>query len=395
MLVYTVEAVDGTKLGGSFSNPASGLLSTVNATFTVPVWFSPTANQLKLDAYIPCHVGSASNCTDVSFMTTYGDVWTNEQFDGYLNPIPNAASVVAGGSGYGASVSGTMTWAGTSGQACATPPVLNVTTDGSGAIVSVDGFATAGSCNLYPATNATTWTPGGGLSAGTGAIFKLTSTVNLQSCPQGGGAPVCFLSYTWPISPNAAAGYRVRVHLGNNPDGTYIWGANLQVTPGAKCWNGTTFVSAPCLQNQPPPLEVPTWSFESNWNGLFARTIGGEAYGNATPQTYLGTASIKSATEADLVIPLNPPMFCPGFIDTGWCPSPTVSFGGSLTSLAACFSFDNGLTPTAVSAVSTSSQYIKLAFTVSGATIGQSTLVSINKACGILVTSRLDKLSGY
>ena len=92
-----------------------------------------------------------------------------------------------GGSGYGTG-SGTLTWAGPS---CTTNPVLNATASG-GAITSVS-VATAGVCSDWPGDTVavgstqsyvqgvvTSWTVGGGLSAGTGAtideIYKLVGT---------------------------------------------------------------------------------------------------------------------------------------------------------------------------------------------------------------------------
>lgn len=82
----------------------------------------------------------------------------------------NSATPNAVGSGYGASVSGTMTW---SGAGCTTNPILNVTTSGGGVIASVSSVATAGTCATVPSSSATTWTAGGALSAGTGASFNL------------------------------------------------------------------------------------------------------------------------------------------------------------------------------------------------------------------------------
>lgn len=81
---------------------------------------------------------------------------------------PNAV-----GSGFGTSVSGTMTW---SGAGCTTNPVLNVTTTSGGAINSVTSIATAGVCATVPSSAATSWTAGGSLSAGTGASFTMRFT---------------------------------------------------------------------------------------------------------------------------------------------------------------------------------------------------------------------------
>lgn len=81
---------------------------------------------------------------------------------------PNAV-----GSGFGTSVSGTMTW---SGAGCTTNPVLNVTTTAGGAISTVSSIGTAGVCATVPSSAATTWTAGGSLSAGTGASFTMGFT---------------------------------------------------------------------------------------------------------------------------------------------------------------------------------------------------------------------------
>jgi hypothetical protein len=83
-------------------------------------------------------------------------------------------TVNAGGSGY-VGTSGTMTW---SGPGCLDgynqAPVLNVTASG-GVITGVTGVASAGIClQSNPSSSATTWTPGGGLSGGSGASFHMT-----------------------------------------------------------------------------------------------------------------------------------------------------------------------------------------------------------------------------
>jgi hypothetical protein len=86
-----------------------------------------------------------------------------------------ASATVAGGGAAYVGASGTMTY---SGAGCTTNPVLNVTTS-AGAINAVTSVATAGVCpSGLPAAGATTWTPGGGLSVGTGASFNLVPTDN-------------------------------------------------------------------------------------------------------------------------------------------------------------------------------------------------------------------------
>ena len=102
-------------------------------------------------------------------------------FGSELNSVNNAVTgtptVNSGGSGYGTG-SGTMTWAGAGCYQGA--PVLNVTAS-EGVITAVTGVANAGSCDgaWIPSTG-TTWTPGGGLSAGSGASFNLTFQNNVK-----------------------------------------------------------------------------------------------------------------------------------------------------------------------------------------------------------------------
>lgn len=86
-----------------------------------------------------------------------------------LSAILGTAAVNAAGSGF-VGASGTMTWA---GSGCSINPVLNVTA--SGGITGVTSIATAGICSPLPSSAATTWTPGGGLSVGTGASFTVSN----------------------------------------------------------------------------------------------------------------------------------------------------------------------------------------------------------------------------
>jgi hypothetical protein len=108
-------------------------------------------------------------------------------------------SITAAGSGYGASVSGTMTW---NGSGCSTNPVLNVTTNSGGAISSVS-TATQGVCSTAPSSSATTWTAGGGLSSGSSAAFQVAQyTINANglgitfTTPPGAGTNNVVASYS-------------------------------------------------------------------------------------------------------------------------------------------------------------------------------------------------------
>ena len=86
------------------------------------------------------------------------------------NVLLGTPTVAAGGSGY-VGASGTMTW---TGPGCSSSPVLNVTASG-GAITAVSSVASAGQCIVStPPTASAQWTPGGGLSGGSGAKFNTT-----------------------------------------------------------------------------------------------------------------------------------------------------------------------------------------------------------------------------
>ena len=90
------------------------------------------------------------------------------------NAIVGTPTVHVGGSGYVGS-SGTMTW---NGPGCSAgynhPPVLNVTASG-GVITGVASVADAGQCiQSTPPSGVANWTPGGGLSGGSGASFNTT-----------------------------------------------------------------------------------------------------------------------------------------------------------------------------------------------------------------------------
>jgi hypothetical protein len=80
-------------------------------------------------------------------------------------------SIISGGSGYGANVTGTMTW---NGGGCSINPQLSVTTLSSGVIGYVS-IISQGICTTL-LSNAGSWTVSGGLSGiGQGAIFNLST----------------------------------------------------------------------------------------------------------------------------------------------------------------------------------------------------------------------------
>jgi hypothetical protein len=113
--------------------------------------------------------GASGQAIDVTFRLALPQLELNPNIAASV-----ASATVAGGGAAYVGASGTMTW---SGVGCATNPILNVTTS-AGAINAVTSVATAGSCATFPAAGATTWTPGGGLSVGTGATFNLVPVDN-------------------------------------------------------------------------------------------------------------------------------------------------------------------------------------------------------------------------
>lgn len=108
--------------------------------------------------------------------STDGIHWTEDTTNApYLQTFGSQFSeptIFAGGTGYdtGTIASGTLTWTGAN---CPVNPVLNATTNGSGVIASAT--LASGSCAIWPTSSATTWTPGGGLAAGSGVKFTFAS----------------------------------------------------------------------------------------------------------------------------------------------------------------------------------------------------------------------------
>jgi hypothetical protein len=111
------------------------------------------------------------------YKSRHGLGWTEDTTNApYLQTFGSAiavAAIFAGGTGYdtGTPASGTMTW---TGAGCAINPVLNVSTSGAGAITSAT--RASGVCTTWPQSIFTTWTPGGGLAAGSGAKFTFSDT---------------------------------------------------------------------------------------------------------------------------------------------------------------------------------------------------------------------------
>ena len=163
-----------------------------------------------------------------------------------------SATVNTGGSGFGASVSGTMTW---NGGGCWINPVLNVTTNSSQAIASVTGVQNPGGCNPLPSSASGSWTAGGGLSAGGGASFNLSGQagVNLFTMTSSGGSVTELTTCVEPTECQDG---------GWSADGTTIveevdWGGNYSqnVNAPAAVWGMTSgggnphAVGASCAQS--------------------------------------------------------------------------------------------------------------------------------------------------
>ena len=80
----------------------------------------------------------------------------------------------ATGSGYGNTLTGTITLTNAGGFTCTTYPVLNVTTNAGGNITTVNSVATQGVCTSLGDQENEVWSVTTTLSAGTGAIFTPT-----------------------------------------------------------------------------------------------------------------------------------------------------------------------------------------------------------------------------
>ena len=88
--------------------------------------------------------------------------------------------ITGGGTGYGASATGTLTWNSTG---CTTNPVINVSTNAAGVVVAFNSIVTPGVCGTPPPATASQWTAGGGLSAGT--LVTLEYNLSFGTLPTG------------------------------------------------------------------------------------------------------------------------------------------------------------------------------------------------------------------
>lgn len=150
-----------------------------------------------------------------------------------------AARVNTGGTGYGVSLTGgTMTWAGAN---CTVNPVLTVSTNANGQIQRVTGIATPGTCSVQPPSTATTWTPGGGLSAGSGAKFTTQWFGVMTDVYLGASATGWTVSgsssYTGPAVPLLYAA------SAQNNDAAFPWESNSSAEKIAFANGGTYYTS--------------------------------------------------------------------------------------------------------------------------------------------------------
>jgi len=148
--------------------------------------------------------GTQSNLTVTAINSGFSGPVVNQCLQGYVDgsaqpvcitaqsgrSVTSATSVTAGGSGF-VGASGTMTYSGS--VTCTTPPVLNVTAS-AGAIATVSSVGTAGACAAQIQPNDTGWTPGGGLSVGSGASFLLLMPGNGTGVYTLSGAPATPIS---------------------------------------------------------------------------------------------------------------------------------------------------------------------------------------------------------
>lgn len=196
---------------------------------------------------------STGNCLDGIYVITVVDsrtisVQANSSACGtyaggghvlYMPTQANYVALATGGTGYGANVSkGFLAWSGTG---CSSPPVVAVSTDGSGAVVSALAVVRGGNCSV-PIGTATTWTPwqppldpidptkglaGGptspGVSAGSGASFSFGATGAFQPLLSGLGPAVnsmasgVFNANSTDFEGHGDQTYGVRIGVVNNP----------------------------------------------------------------------------------------------------------------------------------------------------------------------------------
>ena len=194
----------------------------------------------------------------------------------FAKPTINAA-----GSGYGASATGTLTWTGTG---CPVNPVLAVTTTAGGATTTVS--RTSGSCTTWPTTSS--WTAGGGLSAGSGATFTWTSVRGTGTilfyelhaawlpygCNISGTAyPFCIL---YSAALNTTGEAAVYLAYSNTVDGAYtVYGGSS--TP--------TAIIAHTGQSGAPGIGNPYLVSVVNYGGVNGVNYIYTAFNNSTPAT--------------------------------------------------------------------------------------------------------------
>jgi hypothetical protein len=131
------------------------------------------SKQYNVNSQYPAYASVSVSAASPSVVTDPSTRSAGEPFS--FTPV----ILTVGGSGYGASVSGTLTW---NGSGCSVNPVINVSTNAAGTIVAFTGIATPATCGTPPSATAASWTAGGGLSAGSGAsVYYNTSMGTLPT----------------------------------------------------------------------------------------------------------------------------------------------------------------------------------------------------------------------
>jgi hypothetical protein len=163
----------------------------------------------------------------------------------------NQAIINSRGTGYGASVTGTVTW---NGSGCTVPPVLNVSTNAAGNITTFNSVTTAGTCSTQPSSTAASWTAGGALSAGSG--FTVLYTTLFGTLPTG-------LSLnTWYCADPANGSSTAYPVYTANGSGLCAGGTDINTT-GSTGSNiartGSTLFKFSIVENSMPAVNIPSY----------------------------------------------------------------------------------------------------------------------------------------
>ena len=209
-----------------------------------------------------------------------------------------APAVNYSGSGYGASVTGTLTWA---GAGCSVNPVLNASTNSAGNITTINSITTAGTCSTQPGASIASWTPSAGLSVGTGVTI-IYSTGTPGALPAGlslntwycadpaNGSSTAYPVYAANGSGLCAGGTDIDTHLGTT-------GSNIART-------GSTLFKFSIVENSMPAVNIPSYVTADATCAAGTNVFVGASF--AFPQTISGsqggtTAKFISSDKTTLV----------------------------------------------------------------------------------------------